>query len=514
MKIIAYVLFVLVIVCSCSDKNNDVQKVRLPEFKEIYASSKHVDVELLVPGKIFIHDDKLIVFEQLPTDMFKVFSLYSLKYLYSFGNRGGGPEEFISISNNNIISVDGEYIEIYDMGKIKYLKLSDSTACKIKETPIAISYLNSPVNRLKKLNDDNYYFDNIFEESQQEEFTCLNIGSRTQTYFSNYPKWEKNIKSPHDKYITYLKSTCYNSFNDKIAVFYFNFPVMKILDEKGKFIKEIYFENEECFPIYEYGNDNIIYFSEPLATNDFIYVLWIGKTKSSVGDDMENFKPEILVFNWNGDVLDRYRLDKPIITFTVSESLGKIYCTSFLEPEIIYEYNLPELNNNILPLTRMKNSLYSVDIINGYELSQASVEDGSHKIVEKDGYRINLNYFSQEKNERGYRKYDLEAIEIGMYEPINDTGNVNIKDILKIGNNCIIQRQQEIIVNENKVFQIIYSCESLNPKGEPEILYTCDHIFEKDDKIIKISVNSKNNNFSIFLPSIQKMISSFNILPV
>lgn len=347
-EIIAFISFLLVITYSCSNSNSSIEEVKLPAAKNIHASSKSLDTELLAPGKIFIHGDKLIVFEQLPTDMFKVFSIPSLKHLYSFGNNGGGPEEFTSIGNDNIISIDGEYIEIYDMGKIKYLQISDSAAHKVKETSIAISDSKSPINRLRKLNDENYYFDHVFEENQQEEFTCFNIVSKTQSYFSNYPKW-KNIDSPHDKYRAYLKSSCYNAANNKMAIFYFNFPAMKILDGKGNFIKEIYFRDEESFPTYEHGDDNVIYFSEPLATNNFIYALWIGKTKSSVGNDIENFKPEILVFNWDGDILGRYQLDKPAITFTVSERLNKIYCTSFLEPEIIYEYNLPELSNKTLP---------------------------------------------------------------------------------------------------------------------------------------------------------------------
>jgi hypothetical protein len=220
---------------SCSE---NIQVVKLPEMTELSSTSKRLNVEILLSGKIFIHEDKLIVFEQLHENMFKVFELPTLKYLYSFGDKGMGPNDFVSVGNDDIITYNSEFVEIYDVGKIKYVKFTDSIAYIADTKPLNLSHLKTPVNRLKKCNDSTYYFDNWLENKQQNEFIRLNIFSYEQSYFSPYPDWI-HLVSEEKKYTTYLKSTSYNSFNDKIAVFYYHFPVMKLLDNDGNTIKEM-----------------------------------------------------------------------------------------------------------------------------------------------------------------------------------------------------------------------------------------------------------------------------------
>ena len=45
--------------------------------------SRTVGTDLLLPTKIFLHKDKLIIFEQVKNDMFKVFDPQTFEHLYS-----------------------------------------------------------------------------------------------------------------------------------------------------------------------------------------------------------------------------------------------------------------------------------------------------------------------------------------------------------------------------------------------------------------------------------------------
>ncbi|MDR2911256.1 MAG: TolB-like 6-bladed beta-propeller domain-containing protein [Bacteroidales bacterium] len=376
---------IILLFLSCSDEKS-VQTVSLPDALELQSTTKNIDVDLLLPTKIFIKNNKIVVFEPLTKDMFKVFNFPSFRYLYSFGDKGGGPNEFVSISNDAIIENDTDFIEIFDVNKLKYVDFSDSSAHITAAMPISLLHLKNPINRFKKLNDSIYYFDNILEDDQKNEFTRLNIHSGVRSYFSPYPDWAKNINIPEQKYQLYLKFSNSNFFYNQTAVFYYRFPVVKFLDNAGNVIKEVHI-NVPQPTISKHSNDDVFYFIEyPVLTDEFIYVLWVEKSKNDIMNNPENFRPEILAFDWDGNVAGRYKLDKSIITFTISEETGKIYCTPFPGEDVInyiYEYDLPKIDNAGIGLTQIQNTVYSSDILDGYTFFQASMEDGIDKIVEK-----------------------------------------------------------------------------------------------------------------------------------
>ena len=52
------------------------------------------------------------------------------------------------------------------------------------------------------------------------------------------------------------------------------------------------------------------------------------------------------MFDWNGEIVGRFKLDKPITAFVVSEETGKLFGVSAYDDvdiNSIYEYELPYL---------------------------------------------------------------------------------------------------------------------------------------------------------------------------
>jgi hypothetical protein len=345
-RLFIFSLFGFLFFSSCSNRANHVQIVSLPDAAELTSISKSIDVSLLIPAKIFIKGNKLLVFEPLSKDMFKVFEFPSFTYLYSFGDQGGGPNEFRSsaIGNDEIIDdTDTELVEVLDHTHLKFVDFSGASPNIQSVTPIPVSRFK-PINRLKKMNDSIYYFLNWFDGNEKNEFTRINLNTGERTYFSPYPDWVKNLTSTDEKYKTYSKSSIYSFIHKKIVVFYYQFPVMKFIDFDGEVIKEIHVDTQKSnFNVPNKGN--ILYFVEgAFLTNDFIYVLWFGgKNKNEIMNEPNNFKPEILVFDWDGNVAGRYQLEKSITSFTISEKTGKIYGTPFPgedEINVIYEFDL------------------------------------------------------------------------------------------------------------------------------------------------------------------------------
>jgi len=511
-RLLYFILGGLLFFSSC--RNQEIRQIiSLPEAVELKSTSLSIDTELLIPTKILIKGEKLIIFEQLSKDMFKVFDYPSLNYLYSFGNRGRGPNEFIS--EIDILDSDGDIVEVYDAGRIKFIEFSDLSASIVSEIPISLSHLRNPINRLRKVNDSIYYFDNIFEGDQNNEFTRINIHSDERSYFSPYPNWvnEKNMKSEWQRYITYMKFSNYHTFYDKIVAFYYSFPVMKFLDFDGNDIKEIHIDVPRA-SFNEPSNDNTFYFLETsFLSDEFIYVLWAEKSKNEIMNHPENFRPEILIFDWSGNVAGRYKLDKPVTSFTISEKTGKIYCTPFPETEaginVIFEYDLPKLDHNAVPLTRIQNSFYSSDILEGYRFSQTSVEDGINKIHEKNGLKINGNYFAQIRDKNGQGRYELETIYISVYTPIEEIDRDWLRDLMNIGVNAKNAKRRDINIDGLPVVQITYFFDSLSPQNEIGRLYVCSYFFRKDKSFVEMTICSKKNNFEQYHLSFKKMIRSF-----
>jgi hypothetical protein len=59
--------------------------------------------------------------------------------------------------------------------------------------------------------------------------------------------------------------------------------------------------------------------------------------------DINNFKPELLIWDWNGTLINRYKLDKPVTRYAISEKHQKLYGTFLMKADEIYVFDLPNL---------------------------------------------------------------------------------------------------------------------------------------------------------------------------
>lgn len=190
-----YSLLLLIALLSCNySKTDEYELSPLPPI-ELKSNPIPIGTDLLAPSKLFIYKDKLIAYEDIPRDKFKVFNLPDLQYLYSFGNLGGGPKDFTLIDKESInIST---YLEVMDNTKIKYIDISDSIADIIDEKKISFS--NNPINKLRKVDDSIYFCDNMDMKEKSFEYIKLNTKSKKFSHFSKYPNWGKDEKESRFK---------------------------------------------------------------------------------------------------------------------------------------------------------------------------------------------------------------------------------------------------------------------------------------------------------------------------
>jgi hypothetical protein len=338
------IIFLLIIVftlCCKSLSSPKLNFVELPEIMEpLEGKTIILQNSMFNPLAMTILDDKLFVFDDVKEDIIKAFSLPEIEFAFSYGNVGRGPNEFLKIDNNYFMAYSNQ-IELLDFGVLKRLKIIDDRM----ETFEAISLprLKNPINRIQKLNDTIYVADNAMDENQ--EHILIDIGkNEIIKEFGDYPNDNLNVKDNIEKYQIYAKFVVSNVKQNKFAVFYQSFPILRIYNKFGELQKNIYIKDDNSIEYFAENRDqNLIYFSFPYAAENFIYVMRVNKTEVQIMEDLNNLKPEILVWNWDGNLVARYRLDKIISRFAVSEKYKTLYGTFMMKGNEIYEFDLPFL---------------------------------------------------------------------------------------------------------------------------------------------------------------------------
>ena len=77
-------LSIISIFAGCSRNSELIRHTPIPAPILLAHESRTVGTDLLLPTKIFLHKDKLIIFEQVKNDMFKVFDPQTFEHLYSY----------------------------------------------------------------------------------------------------------------------------------------------------------------------------------------------------------------------------------------------------------------------------------------------------------------------------------------------------------------------------------------------------------------------------------------------
>ena len=338
MKNLIYILVILLF-CQCNSKRKTVLTIKNTTATDtLTGRSITVSEDLLMPVKVFAMDDKLVVFDRVNSDFFKVFKIPEMELLYGFGSKGRGPNEFSHIDPNSM-KVVGNKICLLDGNTLKYLSVGNDKITVEQSKTIVMG--QAPTNRLLVLNDSIYISD-ILGDDLKYEFQRVNLNQRKiEKTFGDYPDEGIRLKNDIEKYQTYMKASASSPKGDKIISFYLNFNRFKILDNQGKLLKEVIIESN--LPKYKPKDpkSSVIYRSEPFATKDFVYILAIEQVQNKVISNISSFKPKLEIWNWEGELQAKYLLDKPIITFTISEENSKLYGTSIADPNTLYKFDLP-----------------------------------------------------------------------------------------------------------------------------------------------------------------------------
>jgi len=499
--------FFLVLLIACnSNTSNKANIIKLLPAVELKSTPIKIETDILIPSKMFLYNNMLITYENIPSGKFKVFSIPTLKFLYSFGITGNGPSDFENIDKESVNV--SEFVEIQDNKKIKFLSFSNLNGKIIKEKKIETNHVI--INKLRKINDSIYFCENLYSKKQPDEYRKLNINSGKYTTFGSLPikPDEKiSIKDLTQIGFRFMKSNCYNNYYNKFFSFYYYLPTFKIYSGEGDLVQNSTINvNESRFSDEKQKN---IYFTEPYATDEFVYVMWIGKSKKDVSTNFDSFKPNLLVFSLNGKLMANYQLDQPIITYSVSSDNKQLYACSFKDPNIIYKYDLPEIKMDSLLLNNLSNNWFSTKILDGYSFSSINNGVNINNTFKQVNYTVNSNFLIQRKQKRKFK--DLESIKLSYYIPKEGTivSEKDMKSVLNLNGGQSI-RSNIVKFGNMKVLYSTYIFKATDPKGKVTQLYFYNYIFVKNNRIIQFEVASVNSDFEKYKESFTKIITTFN----
>lgn len=287
---------------------------------------------LLAPEEMFIIDNQIWVFQSQKDTLFDVFELPACNYLFSTGQKGQGPNDFI-FPIGNTIQVTNEGFTILDMNIVKFVKPEPDGSLNVAHSVKAFN--NIPVNGFIILNDSlNCAFTGCGDGSKSNyEYQIKNVHTNDVIEFSDYPNLMDKEYEGDERCQIYYKHLTANSKKEKFAAFYSFFKYFRIFTSEGFLEKHIYVK------IPPYKSDNVedwtkrmVYYGPPISTNQYIYAPCMGN--------------EIQVWDWNGDPIIRYSLNQTFRTFTVCENTNKIYLISAKEENEnkIFSFNLSHID--------------------------------------------------------------------------------------------------------------------------------------------------------------------------
>lgn len=356
-RIILFIVVTAFCIYSCNSPDsydgfvNPVEIEALPFDETLRGKVISLDkerTEMLHPLRIInLNDEYLIVSDYKPNDIFLVFTIPELKFLYGWGRKGSGPDEFPVTRIREINQRENEIILFEPLSqKLRIYAVEDTEFVRIEEQWLQHEgQLGDPLYNIRRLKDSLYVADygTSFEDTKFEHIALRPGYKKELFFFGEYPEVDiHNVL----RYEEFLKLNASHPSGKKFAVFYIYYNWIKIYNSKGELLENVKYD-DAYVDHNKSVRDFFQYRTQLWATVNYIYSLGLNVTREKFNEDLESVITSLEVWDWEGRPLFRAKFDKPVHGFTISERYGKLYAYSLLNTNEIYEYDLSEILNQI-----------------------------------------------------------------------------------------------------------------------------------------------------------------------
>lgn len=327
----------VVLLCSC---------ISSKEVKDEYVSLVPVDSLCSVEGipttmKLF--DGKLFL-----VDMFNgesLISAYDIKTkakVFSFGEKGNGPEEFLQITSLDFSDKGNGQIEMLAFDPVRkqcsiynYQHLLSGNRNKEKSLKIVASvpYLYE----LYRL-DKGYIATGRMEK---DKYVLFSDSLEVFDYKGEYrPKPMKGIPDALHSLANYGK-TEFSLDKNKMVEIVYNAPVLSMYDVNLDDIAKRweYVIGELDYNVVD-GNINkksVMGYLSAYVGDKYVYALYSGKPENL--DEIATYGDEIHVFDYDGKMVERIKIERPAFSLVVDESENRIFTLCHIPETKVFVYD-------------------------------------------------------------------------------------------------------------------------------------------------------------------------------
>jgi len=350
--------FFLLIGCTLQSNQHPLKKVESLAYADTIKVTNTVklgdslNLYLRIPREMLVlNDHYLIVTELTPENFIHVFKLPGIKYLYSWGVNGKGPDEFQLPPGDYF--VDGENrLSIYDfaLGEVRFYEVTDTSLVQAA-TATSLRYEGqfNYLDKIIRLNDSLYvanYDETPMRVPEFEHIALKPDNDKIISKFGNYPATDLEDDL---KYFAYRKNNIAKPNGAGFASFYSYFNRLKIYDESLNLIKDVEVidktvEENSITPNNKNSSEWIIYRYPVWASGRYIFTLALNESSEQVWKDPDSsLKTSFEIWDWQGNQLYRAGFDRKISDFTVSEKSRKIFAIGAEPFDEVVVYDISEI---------------------------------------------------------------------------------------------------------------------------------------------------------------------------
>lgn len=342
-RLLLIALLLIFIVASC--KNNDSKMLldQFPEHIDLTSDLCNIDDDSLAQIEdIQCNDSCLLVFDYHSGKSFTLFNSNSGKMVARFGAIGQGTHE-IPLGTYGDLEDNHFYIHYDQTGYIGKYDM-DSLYTDGDFPPTCLAKYKIPeaqFSRVVEVNDSTFLGAGTYKSEYQ--YLLFDRNSHIVDYAVKiYNAEEPNLNEYH-KFLSnqgkLRKCPANNKFVYSIN-YSSNIDFFEVRNNKIDLIKSLRLKN----PVYEpmqdgkYNrmiplDDNVIGYIDIAPTNEYVYALYTSKkiAEDTVGNDLSS--NIILVFDWEGNPVKQYKIDREAFYIAVDAASEKIYAAVMNQDE-------------------------------------------------------------------------------------------------------------------------------------------------------------------------------------
>lgn len=262
------------------------------------------------------------------------YQVYSYPELYRLN-------KMVTFPRNIWTSVLDQKLYSYSNGRFSIHKLDDRDSLVCDSTFSVSGIVPTDFQRIARLNDHTYIFSDFGGENVS--FYLLDLKKRTFTPKGQNLEDRSRFKDEEKYQSAYIHKVIVKPDQSAFAEIYSFCPRVRIYKSSCELIYDIFLDNppgnNKVVPV-EY-KDRYVFLGDAMTTDRFIYIVNPAQKLSELLP-----KCNLLVLDWNGNLIARYRLDFFIYSSFIEGEDRSLFGTCWKEPEGFRFFRL-KFNHNM-----------------------------------------------------------------------------------------------------------------------------------------------------------------------